>query len=1211
MRQVGVIPSGVQVSPFFVTTGNEKWFAYTSSLAIYVFRMEDYSLHRVITGLYKPVVSISCFKFDSWINILSVITTDSRLYLWNMETGSLYFSCLGSPVRLTAIESSPTDTSIVALGAARGGVKFFDVKTKDSVVFNSEQFCHITVTRQNRRSPVNYLVGTEKGQIFLANCKTAKGQKIDNHTSRVIALEWDPLSDNYFIAGWEDGTIKLFDSETLSCMFEFDKTTQISSLDWNPSIPGGFISADAKSGILRCWNVSKKSPESVVNIRNFGFREFRFLTENKILAAFSDGAVGVYNWKTRKFEFITQGGHTETVFDCEFSNIDRNVFATSSYDKTIKLWDVGSMECVDNLVGSDHIIYSVSWHPSENKLASSLRSGEIWIWDVDKATPISKFKIHNDTVFRVAWNQNDPSLLASASKNKRCVIFREDGKEIRSYKHPKPVFGIDWNPFNSNTLATGCLDGIVRILNVNSTSPTNILKGHEDSVYNVKWSPLKKNVLISGSNDNTIIVWFLDKQEKKVLRGHSDNVRALEWSPELPNICFSGSWDGTIRMWDIMSGNCLFVATDHCADIYGLTIHPQRPFFMVSSSRDTTIRFWNMDTFAPVSKIRTLGILSNNPENMISTPDKIDENTQPHKLCGKRSKELFSHLKTISSPAERYRLLHEFFSLPFGQSNLWHLARAHMADEYVEPNDNTIKHEKNLFAAAETKAKDLESTKGKKILGLNKIKAAMKEAAEIHLKMGNMKQYCDIMVDIGEWERALSIAPAVSLKYWRELTLNYADRLSRTKQTDSVPFLLSSNQIQSAIDFHLKREEPNDALLIAKASTKNNFRNPLEEYESKEMTSPSPRNSNGIISMEEIGQMKAKKYMNSCFPIMAASAALSVGDIQNAYETLINANEILSAYSLCKVLGMPLEDDIMFTVAEHCLHLHLNAEALKIISELRNRDLAIGLLCIVNTDLESMYSKAGFQTPQFYAENIPDSDDMESVRFMLLGRNWTEAAQKGLTMLRDIFSQDVWPWQRIQEILTLIQFIPLDNIDSSYASHIIAYSHLCGGFQALWKQYYDLAPVMFGQAKDLVSSVGEFPVMGTFLEFMQVYALSFAYPKEALTKSKSMASYEELDSETKETARNLHSSLANRVLRNSPPWEKQAKRKVLQGPNIPLTGENNVPIVSCITKKELRPPFMVIDSRSSCLSIDEALRWTEVNPFPPVSRGVRMVVMPF
>ncbi len=69
------------------------------------------------------------------------------------------------------------------------------------------------------------------------------------HTKTVTIL--NSLSEN-------EG-IKLFDTQTLKEVFVYEKeTVPISAVRWIPGVPGGFISADTKSGILKVWNVSQR-----------------------------------------------------------------------------------------------------------------------------------------------------------------------------------------------------------------------------------------------------------------------------------------------------------------------------------------------------------------------------------------------------------------------------------------------------------------------------------------------------------------------------------------------------------------------------------------------------------------------------------------------------------------------------------------------------------------------------------------------------------------------------------------------------------------------------------------------------------------------------------------------------------------------------------------------------------------------------------------
>lgn len=45
----------------------------------------------------------------------------------------------------------------------------------------------------------------------------------------------------------------------------------------------------------------------------------------------------------------------------------------------------------------------------------------------------------------------------------------------------------------------------------------------------------------------------------------------------------------------------------------------------------------------------------------------------------------------------------------------------------------------------------------------------LRDAADTYVRVGNVRRYCDVLVELGEWDKALAVAPGVSMAYWRSL----------------------------------------------------------------------------------------------------------------------------------------------------------------------------------------------------------------------------------------------------------------------------------------------------------------------------------------------------------------------------------------------------------------------------------------------------------
>ena len=127
-------------------------------------------------------------------------------------------------------------------------------------------------------------------------------------------------------------------------------------------------------------------------------------------------------------------------------------------------------------------------------------------------------------------------VIASTSDDKLLVVFDEDGKKICEYRHPAAAYGVQWcfcPPDTSGramtptphpmTLATGCMDGVVRVLRFRTERRgedaagrlaydlTHAFHGHHGrKVFNVEWSRLLKGFIASGGDDHTVHVWHAD-----------------------------------------------------------------------------------------------------------------------------------------------------------------------------------------------------------------------------------------------------------------------------------------------------------------------------------------------------------------------------------------------------------------------------------------------------------------------------------------------------------------------------------------------------------------------------------------------------------------------------------------------------------------------------------------------------------------------------
>jgi len=124
--------------------------------------------------------------------------------------------------------------------------------------------------------------------------------------------------------------------------------------------------------------------------------------------------------------------HKGKVLDLQFNPFINNVLATASEDCSLMVTVVEEYpdDMKENINGADVVlsghakkVHMVKWHPTANNvLASSSWDKTIMLWDVQTGECVETYKDLKDNTFSLEWNSNG-SLLATTTKDKLMKIF--------------------------------------------------------------------------------------------------------------------------------------------------------------------------------------------------------------------------------------------------------------------------------------------------------------------------------------------------------------------------------------------------------------------------------------------------------------------------------------------------------------------------------------------------------------------------------------------------------------------------------------------------------------------------------------------------------------------------------------------------------------------------------------------------------------------
>lgn len=225
--------------------------------------------------------------------------------------------------------------------------------------------------------------------------------------------------------------------------------------------------------------------------------------------------------KSKKAKKANDEYHVDAVLSLAANRKHRNLLASASADKTVKLWDLNTVSCAKSYTYHTDKVCSLAWHAVESTVLLS-GSYDRTVVAADMRAPEAtrpRWGVESD-VENVRWDPHDPNFFFVSTENG--MVHYHDVRMAPAdpvatkavwtlQAHDESVSSFDINTVIPGFMATGSGDRTVKLWNIQASGPTMVVSRNLDvgKVFSSNFAPdpeVAFRLSVAGSK-GTLTVW--------------------------------------------------------------------------------------------------------------------------------------------------------------------------------------------------------------------------------------------------------------------------------------------------------------------------------------------------------------------------------------------------------------------------------------------------------------------------------------------------------------------------------------------------------------------------------------------------------------------------------------------------------------------------------------------------------------------------------
>ncbi|WP_372370336.1 protein kinase [Candidatus Uabimicrobium sp. HlEnr_7] len=537
----------------------------------------------------KIVKTHSHHIFYSWLDKSRMITSLEPLTTLDIFSGEK--EVLLPLTKVSKVVVSRNRKYIAVLRQNEKDIHIWSVRTRKKIktLHNSTHRMIPAIENGKRyQTAINFMSFSPNGKflvchffdniVTLWNIKTAQKRDFGGHLKYITGASWSNNS-KYVATISQDRTIRVWDSNgkgQIALLRSPNKHAFISA-KWSPN--DSLIATSSFDTVIRLWNVKqqqqistftghKKIAHGEWNNDGTAFASHSVekvaiwdVTIPKVLAPIpvqEDGSINVIRWDN-------QGANIALA-------VKNNIYVATKSGKQIA-----------EFVGHRDLAVFLDWNPQDSILASSSYDKTVRLWRIGSSTPFATFS-HPDKVIAVVWSP-DGKILASLGAN---VVFWDWQRKTKV--KTIQAKGVDWSSDGERFITTEGKD--IHVWQRKNWQKIKTLSGHEKPIEGgAMWSPNGQLLSSRSKNGDYIYIWDMTKYQiigKLPLHGLN---YAVSWKPD-SRIIATGGADKTVDLWNVFSQKKI-TTLEATSSVYALSWHKDGK--ILAANTVSSISMWEVD----------------------------------------------------------------------------------------------------------------------------------------------------------------------------------------------------------------------------------------------------------------------------------------------------------------------------------------------------------------------------------------------------------------------------------------------------------------------------------------------------------------------------------------------------------------------------------------------------------------------------------------